>query len=261
MYTTNNNWLAVASIVVAGVNLITCENVESQYGPSRNLIFHETFEGSEPFSTVHNKEIGDWEYALQYVDTLVYDGSHTARFEIRQEQPFVADGKRSEVTIIMGTNEFLTRNAWYSFAVYFPSDAFAADTTYDVVSQWYNEGSPVRFIAKGDRFLMDIGNESGSKEKIEVGDLTRDTWHEFIFNMVHSPYSDGRLTLWHNGERKVDYSGGNLYNEGLPKWKIGIYKAAFEDGTSLAARRVVFFDNVKVGNEKANYRDMEPMRP
>lgn len=260
MNTSNHNWRCIVSITVTCLMQISCEP-ELPSGPSRNLIFHETFEGAEPFSTVHNKETGEWEYALQYLDSIVYDGSYSARFEIRHDQPMVAEGRRSEVTIIMGTNEHLTRNAWYSFAAYFPSTAFAPDTTYDVISQWHNAGSPVRLIAKGDRFLIDIGSETGSKEKIVVGELSRDTWQEFIFHFIHSPYRDGYLAVWLNGEQKVSYSGGNLYNEILPKWKIGIYKAAFDSGTSLVQNRIVFFDNVKVGDENARYRDMEPLRP
>lgn len=261
MNTSNYNWPGVLSIALAVLVLISCDKTEPESGPSANLIFHETFEGPEPFSTTHNKETGEWEYALQYVDTLVYDGTRSARFEIQHDQPLVADGKRSEVTIIMGINGQLTKNAWYSFAVYFPSVYFAPDTTYDVISQWHNDGSPARLIAKGDLFMIDIGNEIGSKEKIEVGELTRDTWHEFIFHFIHSPHSDGYLKVWQNGEQKVARSGGNTYNEFLPKWKIGIYKGAFEVGTSLVTKRVVFFDNIKVGNENATYRDMEPMRP
>lgn len=248
-------------IALAGVIQTSCEErIEPDTGPSQNLIFHETFEGPEPFSSVHNKEVGDWDYALQYVDTVVYDGNLSARFEIRDDQPLVAQGRRSEVTIIMGTNGQLTKKAWYSFAVYFPA-SFASDTTYDVISQWYHQGSPVRLLVKRDRFLIDVGCETESKEKMFVGDLTRDTWHEFVFHFVHSASQDGYMSIWHNGKQKVERSGCNLYGESLPKWKVGIYKFSFEVGTSLVKNRVVFFDNIKIGNENARYRDMEPRRP
>ena len=260
MNNTNFHSAGLSVIFVILFTLFSCEKEGDGYGPSKNLIFHETFEGPEPFSNVHNQEVGEWGYALQYVDSIVHDGNRSARFEITKHQPLVADGKRSEVTIIMGTNDNLTKKAWYSFAVYFPA-AFLPDTTYDVISQWYNSGSPVRLFAKGDRFFLDIGSEPSNKEKIEVGHLTTETWHEFIFKFYHSPFSDGTVTIWHNGQKKVSRTGGNLYTEALPKWKVGIYKASFETGTSLFDNRVVFFDNIKVGNEFASYRDMEPLRP
>ena len=260
MNTINSYWMGLLCVVAVGLTFTGCDETEPDNGPSRNLIYHETFEGPEPFANAYNKEVGDWDHALKYVDSIAYDGSRSVRFEVRHDDPMVAQGKRSEVTIIMGTNELLTKNAWYSFGVYFP-DTYVSDTTYDVVSQWYNEGSPVRLITKRDRILIDIGSDSLSKEKIVVGDLVRDKWQEFVFHFIHSPYDDGFIEIWHNAERKVARHGGNTYNELLPKWKIGIYKAAFESGQSLVTSRVVFFDNVKIGDEKATYRDMEPRRP
>lgn len=261
MNTLNQYLPGALRIAFATLMLMSCNEPELDTGPSANLLFHETFEGPEPFATVHNKETGAWEYALQYVGSPVYDGTRSARFEIQHDQPLVAQGRRSEVTIIMGTNGLLTRNAWYSFAVYFPSDAYAPDTTYDVISQWYKDGSPVRLLTKRDRILIDIGSEMGGKEKIEVGQLTLDTWHEFVFHFIHSHESDGYIGIWHNRQLTVSRAGGNMYNDSLPKWKIGIYKNSFEVGTSLVTNRVVFFDNIKVGDENASYRDMEPSRP
>ena len=52
--------------------------------------------------------------------------------------------------------------------------------------------------------------------------------------------------------------GGNMYDDVLPKWKIGLYKTAFEKGTSDVNRRIIFFDNIKVGNENAAYDEMIP---
>ncbi|HEX8040601.1 MAG TPA: polysaccharide lyase [Chryseosolibacter sp.] len=245
---------------MVGLIQMSCESEPPDTGPSENLIYHETFEQSDAFTNVHNKEVGDWEYALQIVDSMSYQGDRSVRFEIRDDQPYVAQGIRSEVTIIMGTNQELTREAWYSFAVFFP-DTFISDTTYDVISQWYYLGSPVRLLTKRDRFLIDIGNDSLKKEKIYVGELTRDTWHEFVFHFIHSPNDDGYVAVWHNGKQSVSRAGGNLYTDSLPKWKVGIYKASFETGASLAKRRVVYFDNLKIGNQYARYRDMEPGRP
>src|SRR5687768_10050677 len=101
MNTSKYHWYRTLNIALAVLMLVSCDKPELDSGPSENLIFHETFEGFEPFSTVHNKEIGDWDYALQYVDLPVYAGMRSARFEIQHDQPLVAEGKRSEVTVLM----------------------------------------------------------------------------------------------------------------------------------------------------------------
>ncbi len=49
-----------------------------------------------------------------------------------------------------------------------------------------------------------------------------------------------------------------MYDDVLPKWKIGVYKSAFKYGLSGVTRRVIYFDNVKVGDEKSTYETMMP---
>ena len=64
--------------------------------------------------------------------------------------------------------------------------------------------------------------------------------------------------MWYNGKKIITHSGGNMYNDVLPKWKIGIYKAAFKHGTSDVTKRILFFNNIKVGTELNSYNDMIP---
>ena len=48
-----------------------------------------------------------------------------------------------------------------------------------------------------------------------------------------------------------------MYNvDIMPKWKIGLYKSSFKYNTSLVDKRVIYFDNVRVGNSKASLNDM-----
>ena len=63
-----------------------------------------------------------------------------------------------------------------------------------------------------------------------------------------------------NGNKIITHKGGNMYDDVLPKWKIGLYKTAFEKETSDVDRRIIFFDNIRVGNEKATYNQMRPDR-
>lgn len=222
------------------------------------LAFYETFEGRKPFSSAHNIETGDWDYALRYVSVPVYRGEKSARFEIKNDQPLVKNGKRSEVTIIKGLPG---KNMWYSFAVYFPTDGFTKDSQREVINQWYQDGSPATSLrVRNDRLYLETGSEKENREQIDIGFATKDIWHEFVLHFIHSHSSDGLVEVWHNGKKVITHKGGNMYNNVLPKWKIGLYKAAFKFGTSDVTNRIIFFDNIKVGNEKASYNDMVPGR-
>src|SRR5690606_21637754 len=65
--------------------------------------------------------------------------------------------------------------------------------------------------------------------------------------------SDGITELWLNDKKLLDLKGRNMNNEDLPKWKIGIYKSNWLKGKTKVDRRVLYFDNIKVGDKQANY--------
>jgi hypothetical protein len=227
--------------------------------PSVNLIFEETFEGPEPFSTAHSWDIGDWDYALQFVSSPVFQGTHSARFEIREEQPLVKDGKRAEVVIVKGSEGDISKNTWYSFAVYFPSDGYEYDDKREAINQWYQDGSPATSLrTEEDRIILETGNEQDTRKEIDIGAITKDEWHTFVFHFIHSHGSDGLIEVWHNGNKTITRTGGNMYDDILPKWKIGLYKSSFKSGTSDVNKRIIFFDNIRVGNEKATFDEMKP---
>lgn len=229
---------------------------EIQQQKTSNLLFNETFEGKNPFPNAYSIEAGDWDYALQYVNDPVYQGSKSVRFEIRKDQPLVKNGKRSEVTIIKGLPG---KNMWYSFAVYFPSDGFQKDSEREVINQWYQDGSPATSIrVRHDRIFLETGNEKEKRQQIDIGLVEKDVWHEFVLHFIHSYASNGLIEVWHNGQKIITHNGGNMYNDVLPKWKIGLYKAAFKTTSSNVSKRIIYFDNIKVGNENATYELMRP---
>jgi len=222
------------------------------------VLFQENFEGTKPFGNAHSIETGDWDYALQYVKSPTYDGVGAARFEIREDQPLVKNGKRAEVVIIKGLP---AKDMWYSYAVYFPSEGFAKDSQREVISQWYQDGSPATSIrVQFDRIFLETGPTMETRKQIDIGPVTKDVWHEFVFHFIHSHDSDGLIEVWHNGEKAITHKGGNMYDDVLPKWKIGLYKAAFKYGTSEVSRRVLYFDNIKVGDGSASLEDMIPRK-
>jgi hypothetical protein len=222
-----------------------------------NLIFEETVEGSSPFSKAHSWEIGSWDYALQFVTDTVYQGIKSARFEIRKDQPLVKDGKRAEIVIVKGADGDITKNTWYSFSALFPTDGYEYDKEREIINQWYQNGSPATsFRTQKDRFLLESGNTTSNRKQYDLGPITKDVWHQFVFHFIHSYNSDGLVEIWHNGVKVLTRTGGNMYNDVLPKWKIGLYKAAFKTTSSLVSKRIIYFDNVRVGNANATYEEM-----
>ncbi|MGV3502236.1 MAG: polysaccharide lyase [Adhaeribacter sp.] len=240
------------------------------------LIFSENFEGPAPFAAAANTDLVA-PYSFQVVDSPVYKGSKAGRFELRDTDPMIRKGTRAEVTIV---KEGVQKEMWYAFAVYFPSDEFVADSKTEIICQWWQSGdnhlgesnaSPATALRiKQDRFIFDTGYNDAliskgvlpqSRRKIDLGPVVKNCWQEFVFHFIHSYQSDGLIEVWQNGARVLTHRGGNMYNNAvLPKWKLGIYKWKWNgEESSDTPKRVLYFDNIRVGNALARAGEMNPV--
>jgi hypothetical protein len=227
---------------------------------SNGVIFEETFEGLVPFATAHIKEIGDWDYALSYVTNPAFEGSKAVRFEIKKGQPLVKNGKRAEVTIIKG-NKLPSKNMWYSYAVYFPED-YDKDQEQEIITQWYQDRTPATAVrTKDNRVILVTGNNNSpdNRIKLTLGPINKGRWSTFIFHFIHSPGANGLIEVWRDGAKVLTHNGGNMYGVNiLPKFKVGLYKSSFKYGTSSVNKRVIYFDNIKVGGPQSTLAIMNP---
>jgi len=256
------SFLGFSAVLILSMSCQESDEITTPVIPGK-ILYTETFEGAEPFSNIYNKEIGDSSYALQYGTDIVYRGKYSARFEVKKGEGMVADGIRSEVVITKPSPGEIVKNSWYSFAVYFPSTGYLTDHTHEVISQWVIlDGSPVRLITEDDKIKLDVGSSKDVKEKIRVDTLLKDKWHELVIHIIHSHDENlGLIEVWYDGVKKITRKGGNLYDAELPKWKIGMYKASYEPLALDKAdtnKRIIFFDNIKMGDQNCTYLDMVP---
>lgn len=247
---------------------------------SANILFEETFEGSTLFSTALGIENCGLDYALQYVTYPVFQGSKAVRFEIKKDQPLVGSAQkvRSEAAIFKGAgNTRFTKEMWYSYALYFPSVGMEYDAEKECITQWYEDGSDETSVrSEKDRAYIEVCPEAGSSilkkydlfrtdEITGVAFLTgsptsfvaipKDSWHQFTFHIIHSTGSDGLIEVWRDGVKIHTILGRNMHLQ-YPKWKLGLYKASFLSKSSLRDNRVLYFDNIKVGNADATLSEM-----
>jgi hypothetical protein len=217
-----------------------------------NIIYHEAFEGKEPFSNL--KRQFATQYAFELVDSPVYCGRRSGRFELRAGDPMTSNGTRAEV--LFGAPD--QKERWYSFSAYFPAEAYKKDSNNDIINQWHQKGSPATSLrTRDDKFFLRTGNTKAGRIDIELGSITKDKWHRFVFHFIHSNGRDGLIEVWLNGERVLRCQGGNMYPDKLPRWKVGIYKDDWNgDETTDTDRRVFYIDNIKVGNHLASLQDM-----
>jgi len=253
------SWILVVVLTFKCIYLNSTFLIEKYHG----IIFKEDFENKTPFEFAH-KQFPE-EHSFTNVSYPKYAGSFSGKFELRYgDRRATKSGRRSEVLFPRQTNN----ERWYSFAVFFPSEDFQFDEDSEIITQWHqgNLGTPsscIRII--NDRLIFRVGNvqpKGNAKllEHYELGRLPKDRWIEFVFHFVHSFGNDGITEVWMDGEKVVDRKGGNMYNGELPRWKIGIYKSTWDKKSTLVSKRILFFDNVKMGNEITNFEEMDPKK-
>jgi hypothetical protein len=224
-----------------------------------NLLYHENCDGSTIFSTYVSKQTST-SYGITASTEQFYNGTKSARFELRDTDPEVQSGTRAEISFPNATN----LNRWYSYALYIPSAEYQYDANDEVITQWHQGGSATPALClrtKADHiYLRIMGNIW-----IDLGAIDKDHWHAYVMHVKHSSGSDGLIEIWRDGQLIVNRSGQNMYDISTgtyhaPNWKLGVYKSDW-NGTNTTATnlRVLYFDDIKLGDENATYNDMVPV--
>ena len=189
-----------------------------------NLIYEETFEGASWFPTSNEALINfthgiencnnnsttspaTFDWTLSRVTDIKFQGTKSARFEIRKDQPRVGSSQkvRSEVTVIKEVSEGMEQEMWFSFAILFPSNGFEYDTKREAINQFYEDGSTETSIrcekdtcsfetfspptgtslVNYDLFRTSHGtNAYQSISSMQL--IQKDVWHEFVFHFIFS---------------------------------------------------------------------------
>jgi len=221
---------------------------------SSNILVHEDFEGSQPFGQVH-QQFGA-SHSFRTIEDPQDKSNKVGRFELRDNDPIASNGKRAEVLFPVQDG----RDRWYSYSVMLPSNGYARDETREIISQWHQStGGPPTIALKiaDDQFFIRAGEKADERKDYPMGEVEKDVWHDFVFHIVHSNKSDGLIEVWKNGEKIMSQKGANMYNMALPRWKVGVYKNTWASRKTDTNKRVIFFDNVKLGNQNATLEEMQ----
>jgi hypothetical protein len=221
-----------------------------------NLYWSDNLEGTSFFSTGVSKQTAT-SYAITTASSPVYQGTKSARFELRDTDPEVKNGTRTEISFPETTN----LNRWYSYAMYAPANGFKYDTDDDVITQWHQGGGKTPALClrvKTDKLYIRILGTW-----VELGAFDKDQWHAYVMHIKHSSSSDGLIEIWKDGVKIMNRSGANMYavtgDIHNPNIKMGVYKSQWNGtGTSLTNLRVLYLDDIRIGNENATYADMVP---
>lgn len=241
--------------------------LESVY-TRRNLMFDYTTEPTNalayflsPLTSWHNYTA----YRSTEVSrsrTVARTGAYSIRYELNKSDGMVGGGKRAETYRNPRGETKAKIERWYGASYYLPSD-YVYDAVPEVVTQWHTvqyTGSPMLALwtAGGQWKVVQMG-----KTTTALGAYERNKWTDFVFHVKWSSGGDGLVEVWKNGSR-VMYKTGPTLRSGLtigPYFRTGLYKWGWNNGSRAASstsKRVIYVDEVRVGNEYAKYADVKP---
>ncbi len=234
----------------------------------QNLIFDFTVEQPDALTRTGAKLYYYWNgfdrasnalaYAFIRSNAFSRSGSWSMRVELRKTDNDVAGSKRAEAR--RASNDELTlKNRWYGASYYLPAD-YVSDVSAELVTQWQSlkgVSPPLALWTENGRWkIVQYGNVSA-----DIGEYKREKWTDFVFHVKWSLNSDGLIEVWQDGKKVFTKSGPNSYpgyNTGN-YMKVGIYKWGWAKGyPSNTTVRVIYADDVRIGNENATYQDVAP---
>lgn len=226
-------------------------------GVRNNLVFEALFNGSNPFPTASLYKQACCSYSATQSKTIVREGDGSFRAEVKGSDPSSSSGYRSE--FIPPTNTRL-KDGWYGYSVYL-EDWKSCGGCGEHIMQWHPDngsGSAVLAIYTEKNSFHVRLNPEGDQTAFTVKDglpIQSNKWYDIVMHVVWSnDKTKGRIEMWIDGTKYIDYTGVTLTMSSVPYFKVGGINRWNLSGVT----RVMYTDAVRIGNEKATYKDVAP---
>jgi hypothetical protein len=183
----------------------------------------------------------------------------------------------------------LGHDYWYGIRSYMPVD-WEPDKSAESIIQWHAQpdpdeawrGSAVSLLVRpssktGEARMVvvvradanpvtpELGGEAryDSSRIYDLGPVSQylGKWSDWVWHIRWSYEATGNLQLWHNGCVILDLPNqGNTFNDAVgPFLKFGEYKWDWSSSAKTGAnQRVIYFNDVRIGNSSANYYTVAP---
>jgi hypothetical protein len=232
---------------------------DSVSGQRQNLLLESTFENSNYLTGWANYQ-HCCDYSVAQTQQQAKAGSNALRLEIRKTDAQTSGSIRSEIT---QPNDPMNQDRWYGFSLYLKD--WVDDDAGEHVFQWHPGNdtgtASMALWTTGGRFTY-VTNAGGivSNEYQDIGPVISNQWIDFVIRIRWASDTTGLLQVWMKGNLVISRSGVKTSSD-APYFKLGINKFGWTTQASSTNQRILYFDEVRVGNANATYRDVAPFLP
>jgi len=279
----NNTILLVTFFIIS---LMSCKKRISQNTvPIAPVVDEEVYVSKYDNSIVSyysfNQNVGSW---YEKSECCTWSGvidpsikkSGTASLRVELQKNDISNGHRSELGAEPST---LNKEGWYAFSVLLPS-SYIKDSMEESIVQWQSKpdftigetwrSAPLFLGVLDDRFVLEIRTDPNKLTlqgqydfvRIDLGAIEKEKWHDWVFHIKWAYDKTGVIEVWHNKKLVLTRASlPNSYNdETYPYFKFGIYRWGWDDAVNTTVtKRVLYFDELRIGNEKCNYALIAPI--
>jgi hypothetical protein len=272
----NFNWFELGSgggVVTPPVTDTTVATLPPSNG--QNVTLETTFEDATSFNG-WSKEICRASALTISSEVTPRKGKGVARFEFAKSDVTSYNGYvRAEIH----RDCLPDAENWYAFSNYLPTD-FVTDPMAENIAQWHEvpdwdlgenwRSPPIALGIVNGRYYVkymwaaaavNTNDTKDGEKQVDLGPVDKGKWNDFVFHIKFSYKSDGILEIYKNKVKIFSLNGPNSFNDkNYPYFKIGIYKWGWNGWASYSpeSKRVLYFDEVRVGNKNANLDEVSP---
>ena len=254
---------------------LTAQELDAVAGERSGIIFEDDFEAGLDVTSTWNLSVsasgagnGQTEVrdgSLCYKATLTRIDANSYRDEIRNNLLWIKSGEER----------------WIGFWMYFPS-GYSADNVDEILFQLHGKpdagedwrSPPLALGTENGQFKVWVRADSkaitpppGTPDRYTVDDVyynlgavPQDAWVKVVLHTVYD-YADsnGVVELWIDDAKVLDHRSGVGFNDVSGGYlKFGIYKWPWKWGTSNVNSRTVYYDDIRVGDERSDYFSVAP---
>ncbi len=226
----------------------------------QNLLLESAFENGAYLSGWSNGQ-HCCDYSVQQTSEQIKAGSKALRMEVRSTDPQVSNSIRSEITV---DADPLDQDRWYGLSLCLKD--WTDDPAPESVFQWHPDNATgsasMSLLATGGRFTFSTNNTGGTSdnEYVDLGSVVSNKWMDFVIHIRWATDTTGLLQVWMNGSLVIDRSG--VKTAAIQSYfKLGINKFGWGNQPSAVTQRIVYYDEVRIGNANASYKDVAPFLP
>lgn len=194
--------------------------------------------------------------AVSITDHYHRSGSHCAKLMLKEGyiRQDGGDGNFTERTELDSRKyPFLSQEVWCKFSLLIPDDFPIIDNRLVIsqVKQTVLFGNPLMLFAQrfvnGQHYLTicDMTKDNKEQSHFKLPELTKEKWHDFVFQIRYSDTSNGYINMWMDGKKVVSFNGPTASEKGRNQFyhKIGMYRDQWPDPMTI------YFDNYMITND------------